>query len=270
MAYRQAAIDEVLALTDYTTFVQDGDLADLFTSNQSFASNAALAAAYGVPRWLGGNNPPVPFPDSQPRAGVLTRAALQMYGDFDSHPILKGARLRTEILCDEIAAPADIATPDEAVLHPTFSTRERTVAITEISGTACAGCHAPFINPVGFPSESFDAIGRFRTEEVLYDDAGDAFFRALVETTSIPRLDSGDTDVALDAIGLSSMVATHEKTSECFARHYYRYEHRRMEVDSTDACEVNALEETLEADGLQGMLKAAAMLPEFKLRTMSN
>lgn len=270
MAYRQAAIDEVLALTDYTTFVQDGDLADLFTSNQSFASHAALAAAYGVPRWLGGNNPPIPFPDSQPRAGVLTRAALQMYGDFDSHPILKGARVRTEILCDEIVAPADIATPEEAVVHPTFSTRERTEAITEISGTACAGCHAPFINPVGFPSENFDAVGRFRTEEVLYDDGGDAFFRALVETTSIPRLDSGDSDVALDAIGLSSMVATHEKTSECFARHYYRYEHRRLEVDSTDACEVDALEATLEADGLQGMLKAAALLPEFKLRTMSN
>jgi hypothetical protein len=43
-----------------------------------------------------------------------------------------------------------------------------------------------------------------------------------------------------------------------------------MEVDSTDSCEVNALQAALEADGLQGMLKAAALLPEFKLRTMSN
>jgi hypothetical protein len=65
-------------------------------------------------------------------------------------------------------------------------------------------------------------------------------------------------------------VATHEKTGQCFARNYYRYEHRRMEVDSTDSCEVNALQAALEADGLQGMLKAAALLPEFKLRTMSN
>jgi hypothetical protein len=193
-----------------------------------------------------------------------------MYGDFESHPILKGARIRTEILCDEIVAPADIATPEEAVVHPTFSTRERTEAITEISGTACAGCHAPFINPVGFPSESFDAIGRFRTEEVLYDDAGDEFFRALVETTTTPRLASGEGGGVDDAIELSARVATHEKTSQCFARNYYRYEHRRLEVDSTDSCEMNALQAALETDGLQGMLKAAALLPEFKLRTMSN
>lgn len=270
VAYRQAAIDEVLALADYTTFVRDGDLADLFTSNASFATDPTLAAAYGVTPWAGGSNPPVPFPASQPRAGVLTRAALQMYGDFESHPILKGARIRTEILCDEIVAPADIATPEEAVVHPTFSTRERTEAITEIAGTACAGCHAPFINPVGFPSENFDAFGRFRTEEVLYDDAGDEFFRALVETTSTPRLASGEGGSVDDAIELSARVASHEKTSQCFARNYYRYEHRRLEVDSTDSCEVNALRASLEADGLQGMLKAAALLPEFKLRTMSN
>ena len=266
----EAAIDEVLALADYTTFVRDGDLADLFTSNESFASDASLASAYGVSPWLGGSNPPVPFPASQPRAGLLTRAALQMYGDFDSHPILKGARIRTEILCDELVAPADIATPEEAVVHPTDSTRELTEAITEIPGTACAGCHEPFINPVGFPSENFDALGRFRTEEILFDESGDEFYRALVETTTTPRLNSGDSETVDDAVDLSTMIATHAKTHECFARNYYRYEHRRMEVDSTDACEVNALEEALQAEGLQGMLKAAALLPEFKLRTMSN
>ena len=270
VAYREAAIDEVLALADYTTFVRDGDLADLFTSNESFASDASLASAYGVSPWLGGSNPPVPFPASQPRAGLLTRAALQMYGDFDSHPILKGARIRTEILCDELVAPADIATPEEAVVHPTDSTRELTEAITEIPGTACAGCHEPFINPVGFPSENFDALGRFRTEEILFDESGDEFYRALVETTTTPRLNSGDSETVDDAVDLSTMIATHAKTHECFARNYYRYEHRRMEVDSTDACEVNALEEALQAEGLQGMLKAAALLPEFKLRTMSN
>ena len=270
VAYRQAAIDEVLALADYTTFVRDGRLADLFTSNASFARDANLAAAYGVTPWAGGSNPPVAFPASQPRAGVLTRAALQMYGDFESHPILKGARIRTEILCDEIVAPADIATPEEAVVHPTFSTRERTEAITEIAGTACAGCHAPFINPVGFPSENFDAFGRFRTEEVVYDDAGDEFFRALVETTSTPRLASSEGGSVADAIELSARVATHEKTNACFARNYYRYQHRRLEVESTDSCEMSSLQASLDADGLQGMLKAAALLPEFRVRTMSN
>jgi len=43
-----------------------------------------------------------------------------------------------------------------------------------------------------------------------------------------------------------------------------------MEVDSTDLCEVNVLEEALASDGIQGMLKAAVLLPEFKLRAMPN
>jgi mono/diheme cytochrome c family protein len=268
--YRQAAIDEVLAFIDYTTFVENGSLEDLFTSTSSFATDPYLARAYGVTPWAGGNATPVPFTSSQPRSGLLSRAALQMYGDFESHPILKGARIRTEILCDELAAPDDIGTPAQAVIHPNFSKRELTEAITEIPGTACAGCHEPLINPVGFPSETFDALGRHRTEEVLYDDNGVEQYRVRVHTDTVPRIDPSDPDTVMNAIELGQLVGTSPKTSSCFARHYYRFSQRRMEVDSTDLCEVNVLEEALASDGIQGMLKAAVLLPEFKLRAMPN
>ena len=269
-AYRQAAIDEVLALTDYTTFVADGSLGDLFTSTRSFATDRMLARAYGVAPWAGGNATPVPFSSAQPRSGLLSRAALQMYGDFESHPMLKGARIRTEILCDELIAPADVGTPAEAVIHPNFSKRELTEAITEIPGTVCTGCHEPFINPVGFPSENYDALGRYRTEEVLYDDNGDEQYRALIHTDTVPRIEQSDPDTVTNAIELGQLVGTSSKASSCFARHYYRFSQRRMEVDSTDLCEVNVLEEALAIDGIQGMLKAAVFLPEFKLRAMPN
>ena len=119
--FRQAAIDEVLALTDYTTFVQNGDLDDLFNSTDSFAADPMLARVYGVATWQGGNSQPIPFDASGPRSGILSRAAMQMYGDFNSHPILKGVRIRTELLCDEIEAPADVSAPEEAIVHPNLS-----------------------------------------------------------------------------------------------------------------------------------------------------
>jgi hypothetical protein len=269
-AYRQAAIDEVLALIDYTTFVADGPLEQLFTSTSSFATDPMLARAYGVAPWAGGNATPVPFPSSQPRSGILSRAALQMYGDFESHPILKGARIRTELLCDELVAPADVATPTTAVTLPDYSKRELTEAITEIPGTACAGCHVSFINPVGFPSESYDALGRHRTEEVLYDDNGDEQYRVQVHTGTVPRIEQNDPSTVTNAIELGQLVGTSPKTSSCFARQYYRFSQRRMEIDSTDLCEVHALDEALASDGIQGMLKAAVFLPEFKLRAMPN
>jgi mono/diheme cytochrome c family protein len=267
-AYRQAAIDEVLAFADHTTFVRDGRLEDLFTSRDSFASDPMLAQAYGVAPWPGGSSPPVPFAASQRRSGVLSRAALQMYGDFRSHPILKGARVRMELLCDELSTPADVETPEEAIIYPNFSTRELTEAITEIQGTPCAGCHEPFINPLGFPTESFDALGRERADEILFDEAGAERFRTPVDTRTVPRIDLNSNATVVDAVELGELVANSPKTSACFVRHYYRFSQRRMEVDSTDRCELDALEGALESSGLQGMLKAVALLPEFKLRAL--
>ena len=53
-----------------------------------------------------------------------------------------------------------------------MTTREVVEALTEMPGTTCAGCHATLINPLGFATENFDALGRFRTEQRLFDATG--------------------------------------------------------------------------------------------------
>jgi hypothetical protein len=50
-------------------------------------------------------------------------------------------------------------------LSPDATTREVVEGLTEQEGTACAGCHAVLINPLGYATENFDAVGRFRTEQ---------------------------------------------------------------------------------------------------------
>jgi hypothetical protein len=154
------------------------------------------------------------------------------------------------------------------LIQPHYSTRQLTEAITEIPGTPCAGCHESSINPLGFPMESFDALGRHRTFEVLFDDTGDETLRVPVDTATRPLVDAASAATAADAVALGALIGSHEKTSACFVRNYYRFSTRRMEVDATDRCELDMLRGALDTSGLQGMLRAAALLPEFKLRAL--
>ena len=85
---------------------------------------------------------------------------------------MKGVFLRTNILCDTIPPPPPGANAKPPELMPGMTTRESVEAITEMPGTVCAGCHTLAINPLGFATEGFDALGRFRTAQRLFDAAG--------------------------------------------------------------------------------------------------
>lgn len=265
-SYREAAIREVLALTDYYTWQTEGVLSSLFTSQLSFADTADLASAYGVTPWQTGNYSQLVNLPSGERAGLLTRAALHIYGKDVSHPILKGVRIRREFLCDTLHPPQDNSTPEEAVILPEDSTRDKTSALTEIPGTACASCHAEQINHLGFPTESFDSLGRHRPFELILDDSGAEIARPLVNTPSTPRIEPTDNTMVADAVEFSNLIANHPKTSACFARQYFRYTYLRMEDLNQDGCVLQGLEQTLHASTLLDMMKQIALQPEFKMR----
>jgi hypothetical protein len=58
--------------------------------------------------------------------------------------------------------PPEAVAPLAPNLHPDLTTRERVILQTK--ATACSTCHN-MINPLGFPFEKFDAVGRYRTED---------------------------------------------------------------------------------------------------------
>jgi hypothetical protein len=61
-----------------------------------------------------------------------------------------------------LKAPPAAVSPFSEDLHPSLTTRERTVLQTQAA--TCQSCHE-MINNLGFSLESFDAIGRFRADE---------------------------------------------------------------------------------------------------------
>ena len=97
---------------------------------------------------------------------------------------------------------------------------------------ACKGCHA-FMDPLGLPLETFDAIGRYRTTD-----------------HDLPIDPSGDFDgqYVANARELGFAVASSPTVARCILRKYYEYAlgHEERKVDEGV---VEALAASFEASG---------------------
>ncbi len=257
-------MNEVLDAAAYYTLDAGGSFDEFFLSDRSFATTPDLAAIYGVPVWEGGEPPAFPHAE---RGSLIGRAAFVASGSSNTRPIMKGVRIREAILCDQLAPPPDNAAGNPPELSPDNTTREVVEMLTEQPGTSCAGCHAVQINPLGYVTESFDALGRYRETQVLFDEEGNVVGMREVDTSGTPLLTPGDERQATSAAELGAMILETEKVQACFARNYVRWTFGREEDESTDGC---VLQDTTDAllDGapMQDVLRSIAMRDEFKTR----
>ena len=154
-ALRRAMEGEIRSLLE-SVFLRDAPLGDLLTSTQA-ELEPNLAAFYGVSAPDG----VATVPD---RPGLLTRAGWLMSTSHPTRtsPVQRGAWVLDKILCTPPPpAPAGIPALDESggasVVEQLAQHR---------SDPACAACHDA-MDPIGIGLESFDAVGRARTQ---YED----------------------------------------------------------------------------------------------------
>jgi hypothetical protein len=257
-------IDDALAFVDYYTWTAPGTIHDLLTSPSSFAKGADVAKIYGLPPWDGTSTPPA-FPDGQ-RPGLYTRALFVSAG-LDTSPILKGVFLRRYVLCDTLGTPPAAAANASVPITTTETTRQATAALT--SGSPCNACHTNLINPLGFATESFDGLGRYRTQQSLYATDGTVAATLPVDTSVTPYVEMGDpTTTAAGPTDLMNLVEASHKPAACLARAYFRYTFARFEDLSLDGCSLEAIRQSLDGGGhLLDMWKSATLTPAFKQRT---
>jgi hypothetical protein len=239
-----------------------GSFADFFGSNRAFAKTADLAAIYGAPVWAGGE-PPV----LSDRAGLLTRAALLATGLGDTRPIIKGVQIRKAILCDDVPPPpAEVANSPPPLSDAMASTRQAVHAKTS-TGT-CASCHTQLINDLGFATENFDALGRLRNEQPLFDEKGNRVGSAAIDTKSVPKVEARDMTASAGADDLTRLILASDKPYACFARQYFRFTFSRLEQPTHDGCVLAALKDKLQAKaGLDEVFRAIALDRSFRERT---
>jgi len=262
---RQAMIDDVLGLLDYQTWTASAAVGDLFTTELSFAQDDRLATIYGVKAWDGKSTPPSLAAGQRP--GLLTRALFLATGSPNTRPIMKGVFIRKSILCDDLGDPPPGANAMPPVLGPDMTTRESVEAITEMSGTVCAGCHKAYINPLGYATEDFDALGRFRSAQVLFDDQGNKTGTKPIDTSTAPHVDFDDTTTIAGAADLMQLLNTSGKVEACLARNFFRFTYARWDDPTTDGCALEPVRQAVSSGGkLQDLLSATVMTSTFRRR----
>jgi hypothetical protein len=270
-ALRDHMVAELPRMARYYTLDTPGTFTDFFRSNRSFAETDDVAALYGVAPWHGGE-PPV-FADAG-REGVLARAALTATGFVTTRPIIKGVFARKAILCDVIGEPPNDVMDVVATL-PTMgvTSRAHAEAISEARAD-CAGCHKTLINPLGFPTESYDGLGRRRTTEAVYAPTGALLQQAAIDTSSAPHVladgsPADDAATVANVAELDAQLLASGKPQACFARRYFRFAFARLEDQTghTDDCVLAGLNQDL-VDGkpLSEVVRSIALRPEFRTR----
>lgn len=262
---RQDMIDDVLGLLGYYTWRQPSGIESLLRTESSFARSAELAGLYGVPVWDGSSAPPL-FPAGQ-RPGLLTRALFLASGSPNTRPIMKGLFIRKHVLCDTLPPPPPGANATPPELQPGMTTRETVEELTEKPGTVCAGCHTTLLNPLGFATESFDALGRFRTEQRFFDAAGGDAGSKPIDTATTPNVVLGSEAPAAGAAELMQQIVASGKAEACLARNFFRYTFARWEDPSRDGCALEGMRQALEAGGgIVDLVMAAALVESFRQR----
>jgi hypothetical protein len=256
-------VDEVLNMARYFTFTQPGSYADLLTNDYSFATTPDLAAIYGIPAWDGSSQPPS-FPAGV-RPGFLTRAAFLATGNVTTRPIMKGVFIRKFVLCDTIPDPPMNAsnTPVDTSMQ---NTRQAVEAITEQDGTVCASCHKPIINPLGFATENFDALGRLRTTQPLFDASGNITQQIPIDTNSIPQIVIGDLTPSTGASDMVGLILASQQAQACFARNYFRFTFHRLDDPATDGCALEGIRQKVMSGTLQDAIRNVALAQAFTTR----
>jgi hypothetical protein len=262
---RQDMIDDVLGLLGYYTWQKPSGLATLLQTESSFARSPELAALYGAPTWDGQAEPPA-LPVGQ-RPGLLTRALFLSTGSPNTRPIIKGLFIRKYMLCDTIPPPPPGANSKPPELEPGMTTRETVTALTELPGTICAGCHATLLNPLGFATESFDALGRYRSEQRFFDSSGNEAGSKPVDTRSVPHVLTDSESNAAGPADLMQQIVSSGKVEACLSRNFFRYTFARWEDPAIDGCALERMRQSLAKGGnIVDLVMAATLDGSFKQR----
>jgi len=261
-------VDETLEMLAYYTFDTPGTLADVMLTERSFARHDDVAELYDAPVWEAGEPPALPPGE---RVGLLSRAALTATGTANTRPIMKGVFARTALLCQSIPPPPDNVNAVPPAPSAGQSTREVVEQLTEQAGSSCAGCHSTIINPLGFVSENYDALGRVRDQQVIFDDEGEVSGARPIDTRTVPQIVPGDETPAAGVADAAQQMLDSGLVQACFARQVLRYTHGRAEDTRRDGCALQDLSAQLEADApLAEVLRSIAMDPQFRQRVIED
>lgn len=147
----------------------DNDLPASNVIDSDFVTiNRRLATHYGIPNVTGMQPTVVKVPRHSMRGGVMTQAAVLKVtaNGTNTSPVVRGVWVLERILGTPPPPPPPGIPAVEPDIRGAVTIREQIEK--HRSAAACASCHAK-IDPPGVALESFDPVGRFRTNYRVLD-----------------------------------------------------------------------------------------------------
>ncbi|WP_217647000.1 DUF1592 domain-containing protein [Planctomicrobium piriforme] len=225
----------------------DASIYDLLDGKYTFL-NERLAKFYGIGGVTGPEFRRVDLKD-QPRAGVLTQGSILTLTSFPNRtsPVKRGEWVLSNILGDAPPDPPPLvpAIDSTAAANPNLTFRQQLELHRADPG--CASCHKE-MDAIGFGMQTFDAIGRFRTQDAN---------QPIDATGTLP---SGEAfNGTLDLIGILRKHKT--KFGRCLTEKMMTYSIGRG-VDWYDKCAIDKIMGELESNDrmstlIQGIVHSA-------------
>jgi Protein of unknown function (DUF1592)/Protein of unknown function (DUF1588)/Protein of unknown function (DUF1595)/Protein of unknown function (DUF1585)/Protein of unknown function (DUF1587) len=247
-ALRSALRKDVLSTIEELTFGASTDFRDLLTTRVAFVE-PRLAQIYGLSGVTSAMR--VELPSSAARIGLLGKPAFLAINAHEgsTSPTKRGKYVREQLLCQSIGSPPpEVVTvlPEPDPNAPTM--RDRLAIHSQVA--YCAGCHTR-MDPIGLSLEHFDALGRFRES-----DQGHA-----LDTSG--ELDGQSFDGEPE---LAQLLRDDPRSSECVARHLYRYAVAHVETSGEEKT-IAALVAAFEDSGysFKALVRAVATSDGFRL-----
>ena len=212
----------------------DGNFMEAFTADYSFL-NSDLANLYGVPA------PPgefelVRFPAAAHRAGLLGHGSFlaSNAGPVETSPTARGIFIREQLLCQHVPNPppgVNTQVPEPTAERP-LARRQRMQA--HVENPTCASCHR-LMDPIGFGLENYDAVGKWRDQEVIEFDVPGPRGRPTTKTVSLPIDGKGEiaglTNSAFsEPRSIGRLLADSRSCQECVVRQVFRFAFGRVET----------------------------------------
>ena len=143
---------------------EDRSVLDLLQADYTFL-NERLAKHYGIPNIYGSRFRRVSLGKDSLRGGILRHGSVLTVTSYATRtsPVIRGKWVLENILgIPPPPPPAGVPALKEKTIGGHLSVRERLAEHRD--NPACAGCHN-LMDPVGYPLENFDAVGRWRTAD---------------------------------------------------------------------------------------------------------
>lgn len=211
----QEFLGSARAFYEEVIFNDDGHLNTLFTSDYAMVNNT-VAPFYGLQPTGSNEYVKRTMPNGQ-RSGIFTQSAYLVPVSGFSEPdiTIRGNHIRSHIMCDTLPAPAEI--PPLPVAE-NLSRRERLETIHQ-ANDLCWSCHK-FMDPLGYPFEFYDNLGRWRgATETL----ANGVVKPLRSSGNILRKESGELIDVADAIELTHALVDLPEVKSCFVENMAGY-----------------------------------------------